>query len=1129
MHSRLYIMKKLISFLFLILCLSAARAQKSIQYFPPVTQAADMDNIRTVIQDRQYIYIGANAFYRTGNSVVPAVVKTDTSGKVVWSYTLNMETDTDSVKTQYYSNWLAGLAIESIFIDSSNVYVYLNRSLHNPVMLAIDSKTGNLLWRAKYTQDPSSYILLGGDAGAEDIFLMNGSTYELVSKKTGKTRYRKTMFATSITVDKDGTTYVSQRDSVKKYTSPMLDALIWQTKITPLVSSPVIKGLVPQSDGYLYCYGTHGTGNNRPFYSRLSKSDGSINWVQKPTLFLETSESCMRIKDDYIYFTGRPTSSTSSTGFHATKLKRTDGTLIWDKVYDTKGIEQVHTAGYSALNYGDVDDNGNLYASGYQDFGDAKLGKWVVCKFNANGKLIYHEIVKDTSNITGEDVGKFTFFLDHRIYHIGLINTGGQLGTYLVSTDTSATFNTLLKKHIPLNYQDGGTIKSIAQLSFSTYLIYKQSDREVVLEARKTMDNALLWSRTMGGRPYTKADRLSLYKGNDIAVTALAHGSAQSVIDYTVLPDSILLFQYDSSGKAVNFRHLSRRGLNDFKSMQLLFANKSSVLYVMAGRNFGEYMKSYKFNMNKADENLSLVLNTTISYKPYAGYKILAVPYLNDSTVSFYDNQSSYDRNISAETDLFNTNNTDNNYGVSFGTSKSLKTQNARFENLSPFDSSTVLVLADDGASGNRLIIKYNIQQDTVLWIQEITAAITLHNASSINKSTYCMGNRDNALVVLKLDNTTGVPIWEKTVSPAGANQYYVPLDQQINPYLQQYTICGYIADTTLPVMRKYPFYVSFDPSGKIVQQWTGIPDFVGDNQLNTISVNQYGQTLIGGSHYTLANGKAAVLITGGDKLPPVDVVTLQACTGSNLTLTSTVSGQSYQWQMDKGFGFEDLTNQTASLLLSNISLPEGTYYYRCLADGISNRWFKLETAVAFTPVITVHGDTLVKAGTVAALTADVKFGGSQPAFQWEDSTAQHGWTVIPGAVNNTLMYTPATMKNKVRCTVSSSLGCVVVNGVKSEAFPVNIDPVTAVDPTPVADYGIHFYPNPVTTELTIQMESQWKTVEIFQLGGKSVYTQQLKNQTKVSIPVNQLSAGIYVVVMTRKSGVPVSFKFIRL
>jgi len=67
------------------------------------------------------------------------------------------------------------------------------------------------------------------------------------------------------------------------------------------------------------------------------------------------------------------------------------------------------------------------------------------------------------------------------------------------------------------------------------------------------------------------------------------------------------------------------------------------------------------------------------------------------------------------------------------------------------------------------------------------------------------------------------------------------------------------------------------------------------------------------------------------------------SCLGSNISYTAATSGATYQWQLDIGSGYNNITNganyagvNTATLQISNVPTSYSGYKYRCRVNGIN-------------------------------------------------------------------------------------------------------------------------------------------------------------------------------------------------
>ncbi len=261
-------------------------------------------------------------------------------------------------------------------------------------------------------------------------------------------------------------------------------------------------------------------------------------------------------------------------------------------------------------------------------------------------------------------------------------------------------------------------------------------------------------------------------------------------------------------------------------------------------------------------------------------------------------------------------------------------------------------------------------------------------------------------------------------------------------------------------------------------------------------------------------------------------------CTGQDVTFTATPTlggvSPAYQWQVN-GVNAGTNSNTFTTNTLSNGAQVKVTMTSNATCttspSAISNT-VTIQVVAALVPLVAITGNTTVNQGQATTLLASSVNGGTSPAYQWQDSTQTSTWKNITGATNVTLQYVPAASDVKVRCILTSNLSCVTTTTATSIPLVFTVNAPTAINPVPASDFGIHLYPNPIISTLTIdtlKLSERWETLEIISVDGKQkLITYNIKNQSRITISVARLSNGLYVAVLRRKNGVPVYLKFLK-
>jgi hypothetical protein len=188
-------------------------------------------------------------------------------------------------------------------------------------------------------------------------------------------------------------------------------------------------------------------------------------------------------------------------------------------------------------------------------------------------------------------------------------------------------------------------------------------------------------------------------------------------------------------------------------------------------------------------------------------------------------------------------------------------------------------------------------------------------------------------------------------------------------------------------------------------------------------------------------------------------------CTGSNVSFSSTATGTgiSYQWQVNTGTGFVNLTNTgvysgstSSTLNITGATVGMTGYQYQCVVSGTCS-----PAATSTSATLTVHAPVVVTsspsnvelcAGSNATFTVA---GSSVPAinYQWQVSTdGGTSWTALSGASSST--YTAngviAVMNNnRYRCLLSNNT-CTTPVASAAAILTVRVVPTVGLSAAPL-------------------------------------------------------------------------------
>jgi len=189
-------------------------------------------------------------------------------------------------------------------------------------------------------------------------------------------------------------------------------------------------------------------------------------------------------------------------------------------------------------------------------------------------------------------------------------------------------------------------------------------------------------------------------------------------------------------------------------------------------------------------------------------------------------------------------------------------------------------------------------------------------------------------------------------------------------------------------------------------------------------------------------------------------------CTGSNVSFSATATGTgiSYQWQVNTGSGFTNLTNTgvysgatSSTLNITGATVGFTGYQYQCVVSGTCS-----PAATSTAATLTVHAPVVVTsspanvelcAGSNATFTVA---GSSVPAinYQWQVSTdGGASWTALAGA--NSATYTlngviALLNNNQYRCLLSNNT-CTAPVASNAAILTVRVVPTVGLTAAPLS------------------------------------------------------------------------------
>jgi hypothetical protein len=359
-------------------------------------------------------------------------------------------------------------------------------------------------------------------------------------------------------------------------------------------------------------------------------------------------------------------------------------------------------------------------------------------------------------------------------------------------------------------------------------------------------------------------------------------------------------------------------------------------------------------------------------------------------------------------------------------------------------------ITGDADMDGKSDIIVTNYNSNSVSVLRNISTTGSISFAAKVDFSTgtnpfnLAMGDLDGdnkPEIVQTNSNSQSVSVFRNTGSP-GTVSFAIPVDlitanlplgvsiNDLDGDGKQDIALANFGSNSLSVFRNtctsgvISFGSKVDFATGTSPRTASIGDIDGDNKPDLVSTNSNSNT------FSVFRNQAA------------EYTTTAICANSGSTLLSNISGTIYQWQLNTGTGFNNISDNsnysgtnTNSLLLINIPLAWNNYQYRCRVDGNYSIIFLVNVNPSFIPVVSINTPSnSICSGTTVTFTATPQNGGNTPSYQWQINSVNAG--------TNSATFVTSTLNNgdQVKAILTSSLSCASPASVSSNIIAITVD-----------------------------------------------------------------------------------------
>lgn len=795
-------MKKIFFILLSLFANEVILSQIANTYFSDIEQKEGGSVIHHLKYQNTFI-LGGTSFEK--KPMFPSIIRIDTLGNVIWNTSIN-DLSTYGNPNPYLYNLLDG--------NDGFIYAYWSNIVTSGFscteeLWKIDVTSGVIVWKKPFNNCASGGTPTFITYDANNLLLFNprkGNVFgriAMISRVTGDTLYTykvvsyNSQYDQGLTIDNQKNIYVTRDDTVLKLSASFPHNVIWKKSYATSIQIESYQGLYCDTiTNELYCMGNGNVSSYlRGKVIKANSSNGTvISTYAIPSTATDVRMHDFKFNNGFLYINWRHMYVGGGVfPYTITKYNMTSGNATWNTIYSFTGVglpaSGSHSgAGSSALSI-DIDNNADVYATGY--YGDANYGpeSWGIIKINgSNGNVNYEKtITEDSAHYNNLSTGIGVSIINNQPYFTGNIQT---YHTYnyerskiaLVKLDPTSG-NTVLKKYIGGTFQFPSKVLTIENYSGNQTLVLKQTGRMLEMEMY-SFSKALLWKKTIARHYFLFGSNVEIDPIGQIYLTAYSKGSSVTAPFYGTNTDSIHIFKINSVGSIINeasfyvgLSNVYPVSISTDNTSALLFYQKSSVIY------YRKFTTSLTAEYN-SQVNVSAIGTIT---PPFANI-ILKSKYCfnkNANTVGFFGLNSGLCKLVEINKTAMTQSIVATVPGYSI----------LNLNNLYEVDANNVL-LSGRNAPGYESLAMYNTTIKDTVWKKNYATAM-VSNALKVamnpaKSSIYSVSSNSNNIVVRKFSPANGSQVWSYTYNCNAGSQEGFPLDVSYDEYRNQLLICGF-------------------------------------------------------------------------------------------------------------------------------------------------------------------------------------------------------------------------------------------------------------------------------------------------------------------------------------------------
>ena len=805
---------------------------------------------------------------------IPVLQNLNTEGEIVWTTGLCLQNTLRNLQEISFTIAEDGFVYATANLSSNKLFS-VNNTLKS-CFYKIDPKTGKIIWQTDNIHDdranahhksPNHFV----DLGASKILLgfNNNNNYigYLIDKDTGDVLdiLNKNKPIPTLIADHNQNLIYQEFDRLYKCNQYDFDSILWETEIDD------IDKIYEDKFGDLFVFTT---GKVR----KIDPVSGNEIWISKSTTW-GSYITDLKETNEFIYLSFN---YRGKSHYNVSKINKVTGELVWEshQIIDEVYSVNPNASGHSAPMSIDLDCNGDILLCGRYVSENVQMG---LMKLDGNdGSKLKEAVITINENINTE-MGLFTGVFNTNVIFIGsgVEYNYNEFRSSPILVKTDLDLNIYKQENVPSGIlYDSDIVQMISKENTNYFLVQKGAKVDVV---KRNEEGNTIWSTSLNIGDYNQADYLAVGNNYTYIATRSIIGEDTELLLCKVsnidgsLIDKISVYRSDGFPKQTYELEVVDDIAYLYYSNFPYEVSSNIAIYKWSGGEIFDvkYQNVHQMFLEKKDENLVI----------HYGEDLFLID--NSTVHSINKNTMELDSNYYSGSTVFT------------------EARNTLQ------DDSVVYIFGKRIYSNEQYILKYNLISKSVIWSKNyssdgIIAKLTLGEDGYL----YAIGKTDGIINLMKISETTGTRIWNKTFDWNSGVLDVIELDLSFD--IAENKIFYYYV-TEINNANKTLNLTTYDISGNLISETINETILEGIEKFSFL-VNQNKSILIGGkSHENCSQSSKGILLQRES---------LKSSTLSNETFTSDQDISIYPNPINNGeltISINQFTKNT-SLFLYNVN-----------------------------------------------------------------------------------------------------------------------------------------------------------------------------------------------------------------